>query len=39
MPRLSGLLREIGKKEVVANGIYSDSFFGRLDINGDGVRD
>jgi hypothetical protein len=30
---------QIGKKEVVANGIYSDSFFGRLDVNADGARD
>lgn len=30
---------QIGKKEVVANAIYSDSFFGPLDANADGQRD
>lgn len=30
---------QIGKREVVVNAIYSDSFFGPLDANGDGRRD
>lgn len=30
---------QIGRHEVVVNGIYSDSFFGALDVNGDGQRD
>lgn len=29
----------IGRHEVVANGIYSDRFFGVLDVNADGRRD
>ena len=30
---------QIGRREVVVNGIYSDRFFGALDVNADGRRD
>ena len=30
---------QIGRHEVVVNGIYSDRFFGPLDVNADGQRD
>ncbi len=30
---------QIGRRDVVVNGIYSDKFFGVIDANGDGQRD